>query len=150
MNASMHGIRALTRGTTARLLACIAFVAIQAVAVARCDACATSCSDHADACGACVADVADRTPETCPACIAAESCGPHATGDEPSPCRCQWEPRDDAPLASPHGPAVDLLGPAPTPWLSRDAGHGDRDAFRIDMPDVPRRPMRILLGVWRN
>lgn len=147
MNASMHGIRALTRGTTARLLACVAFVAIQAVALARCDACATPSSTRADTCGACVAD---RAPETCPACVATASCGPHATEDQPSPCRCQWEPRDDDPLASPHGPAVDLLGPAPTPWLARDAGHGDRDAVRIDMPDVPRRPMRILLGVWRN
>jgi len=150
VNAPMHGIRALTGATTARLLSCVAFVAMQAVAVTRCDACATPFSTRADACGACLADVADRAPENCPACVATASCGAHATEDQPAPCRCQWEPRDDAPLASPHGPAIDLLSPAPTPWLAHDAGHGVRDAFRVDAPDVPRRPVRILLGVWRN
>lgn len=147
----MHGIRALTGVPTARLLACVAFIAMQAAAVVRCDACAAPRSGRAnDACGACVGDVLDRAAETCPACVAAASLGAQATGDTPSRCRCQWEPRDDAPLSLPHAAAIDLLGPATTPWLVHDAGRADRDAASIEMPDVPRRPVRILLGVWRN
>jgi hypothetical protein len=42
-------------------------------------------------------------------------------------------------------------GPVPTAWLGDDFDGRVVDTAAVDrLIDAPRRPVRILLGVWRN
>lgn len=143
-----------------RLLAVAGLVAAQVVAAGRCAAC------DADACVACVGGPgaggatahAAAAGTACPLCAAAAPGGCHAadgraaaTDHDAGPCECQWEPRDDDPVVPPSRPVVDLA--ATSPWPA-PASADERTAALVarlpDRSDIPQRPVRILLGVWRN
>jgi hypothetical protein len=144
-----------------RLLAVAGLMAAQVVAAGRCAAC------DPGACAACVAGTgadaatahaAAAGTAACPLCAAAAPGGCHAadgraaaTDHDAAPCECQWEPRDDEPLVPPSRPVVDLAAagpwPAPAPADERTAALVAR---LPDLSDIPQRPVRILLGVWRN
>ena len=143
-----------TVGDAFRLLAVAGLVAAQVVAAGRCAACAPG------ACAACEAGAdsgADSDAAACPLCTAAAG-GCHATdgrgvttGHDAAPCACQWEPRDDEPVVPPSRPVVDLApaAPWPVPGLA-DRRTATLTARLPDLSDIPQRPVRILLGVWRN
>lgn len=132
-----------------RLLAVAGLVAAQVVAAGRCSAC------DAGGCAACVAPP-DAGTAACPLCTAAGGCHPtagrsFAPGHDAAPCECQWEPRDDEPVVPPSRPSIDLS--ATVPWPARSPADLRTAA---PMPPltafthIPQRPVRILLGVWRN
>lgn len=144
-----------------RLLAVAAMVAAQCVAAGRCGAC------DADECAACLAapgagngtaHEAAAGTAACPLCAAAatDACRraagePGAKAHDPAPCECQWQPRDDEPIAAPSRAAVDP--PAVAPWSVTALDDHRATALVARLPaftDIPLRPVRILLGVWRN
>jgi hypothetical protein len=144
-----------------RLLAVAALVAAQCVAAGRCGAC------DAGECAACVAGpgAGDATAHeaaagtaACPLCAAAAPDACHRVAAEPgekphdaSPCECQWEPRDDEPLAAPSRVVVDPPAAAPGSVTTLDDHRAAALVGRLSaFTDIPQRPVRILLGVWRN
>jgi hypothetical protein len=62
------------------------------------------------------------------------------------------EPRHDVPLVPPQAVSFDMeAGPVPTARLGDEFDGRVVDTAAVDrLIDAPRRPVRILLGVWRN
>lgn len=146
----MSGIRLAMPVAVLRLVACAILIASQAALAARCDACAQPFFSVAAACGTRVTDGEEAMAPACPACIQTASGGDHREASS-SPCRCQWEPKEDVPLAPPHMPALDAVAYAgATAWVDADAGGTHPAATAVAPSHVPQRPVRILLGVWRN
>jgi hypothetical protein len=138
-----------------RLLAVLLFVTAQVIAAGRCAAC------DPGACAACVAGTDSGTATAapaCPLCLAAATGGCHAndggaaaTDHDAAPCACQWEPRDDEPVLPLSRSVVDLAPAGPWPAPSPDDPHAAALVTRLPVvSDIPQRPVRILLGVWRN
>jgi hypothetical protein len=140
-----------TPGIILRGIACASLIVAQGVVAARCDACAEVSADLLKACGGCIAVTGEASRPGCPACVAEASCGDHPA-TAPSPCRCQLEPRHEVPLVPPQAVSFDMeAGPVPTAWLGDDFDGRVVDTAAVDrLIDAPRRPVRILLGVWRN
>lgn len=78
---------------------------------------------------------------------AAECCSP-------SPCRCQWEPRQNAPFnATPPGRTPPLVSVASLSIDAFSLPPGSNERVRVAghaASDRSERPVRILYGVWRN
>lgn len=153
---SMPIARLSSRRLLGRPLAAAVLLVSQLVAAGRCDACAIAAgfaSPGRPACGACL-EPAEPSAGRCPGCEragpVASGCGDRDATAPASPCRCQWEPRDEPALAGPHTAVAAAAAPvAAGDWLAADPGEPLRAAVARN-DEIPRRPLRILLGVWRN
>lgn len=153
-----------------RMMAAALLLAAQVLAVSQCAACDRGDCPTRDACGCCATSAQDSLPSGCLICGSAAASGdgrdpaPEAGGCHPdesvhptedgsasAPCRCQFQPRSDRPLDRPHNPGIDVHAGLPLPAHTTRADVGLAPAVgRLHVGDVPERPVRILLGVWRN
>lgn len=133
------------------------FLAAQIAAQARCDVCAKSgCHVEGGACcGAARTGSADAAG--CPLCRAAAGAdlvGAETQGIGEIPCRCMWEARENQPLSTSRGfPGTPDLAAqvAMLPALAvPTSGSGFSREFLAAALAVPKRPPRILYGIWRN
>lgn len=146
----------LLQGRLPRLLTLLALVTAQVVAAGRCAACDTGGCAACTPCCAAPAGVAHESGGCASGAPAPHaSCCSAAAGDEhaetPRSCTCQWEPRDDTPLAPAAPVAIDLdaVSQAGRAELDDDSAAA-RHTHAAAAHDIPQRPLRILLGVWRN
>jgi hypothetical protein len=141
-----------TRSRTVRYIVACAAVAGQFLAAIDARACERSCG-AAVAMPACCplgfSSDRDIAPE-CPLCTAEE------VGQDPvKPCRCDLESRDDAAMPAKARSAVDHRQPARDvgPGMLAVAEQASGAAMRQAVAEgatIPRRPPRIVFGVWRN
>jgi hypothetical protein len=135
------------------IAACAALVA-QATPPVLCFACDHPC------CAARADTIADRADDAdtagssgCPRCAAYSGLLPVETSQPP--CDCQFDARQDQPLATSRSPAPQ----AADDTLASDVGTArllvppalgiSRDYAALSLA-IPIRPARILFGVWRN
>jgi hypothetical protein len=151
-----------------RISAGVVLVAAQVLGVSQCAACALGDCLTREACGCCASDAAAPESAACPFCKTEavaragdaeprDTCPTGNTLGDPcgesgsDPCRCQLQPRSDRPLDRPHRPGGDVGVDLPAAVAVTVADIRHLEVVRWHCPDdIPQRPVRILLGVWRN
>jgi hypothetical protein len=160
--------RAMASSGVIRVLAIAVLLAAQLLGLSQCAACELGSCQSREACGCCQPAGPEAVSAGCPSCgsgtragpdagTAASCCpsgDPHRAADDDAasrPCRCQLQPRNDTPIDRPHPPAGDESVGLPAPAVRAVVDDLlEHAADRLVVSDVPRRPARILLGVWRN
>jgi len=98
-----------------------------------------------DASPAAVADAADGIALSAPGlCCGSGACG------ESDQCGCMLAPRDDVVAVVAGEPLPELAGSALMASPLQDAPVPAEQAAIVSVEPPPRRPFRVLYGVWRN